>query len=92
MTVSAGSAAANNVEAAITSVEYLNVNQQWSSNPVYGWTFIETDAPHGASVAWGLDPEAPHMPGSFEPIVNCTYTNYFTVKMSETFESFKVIC
>ena len=91
VTVSAGSAAAaSNVEAAITSVEYLNVNQQWSQDPDYGWIFIETDAPHGASVEWGLDKEQSKMPGSFEPSVNCTFENPFTVKLTQTFESYKV--
>ena len=77
------------VKAAITSVEYLNLNQQWATSG-YNWMFIETDAPHGASVIWDTDKSASSMPGSFQPVVNCTFTNYFTVTMNEVFVSYKV--
>ncbi len=90
LTVSASpEGAAERVKAAISSVEYLNLNHQWATSG-YNWLFIDTNAPHGASVSWGTDPTAHNMPGSFQPIVNCTFTNYFTVTTNQAFESYKV--
>ena len=57
----------------VFSVEYLSVNQQWSSTDSGGWLYVESDQPHGTEVSWATSPTAADMPGSFEPVVNCTY-------------------
>lgn len=76
------------VQAAITSTEYLNLNNQWADGA--NWLIVETDFPHSSQVSWNTDPKASHMPGSKQPVLNCTFTNVFTVQLSETFQSFKV--
>ena len=71
----------------VASVEYLSVNNQWGS-ATWGqtdaqdyhyyqgsrWLYVESDQSHGTVVKWDVDPAASLMPGSFEPIVNVTYT------------------
>ena len=58
--------------------------------PSQGWFFVETDQSHGAQVIWDTDPSQSLMPGSFEPIVNCTYQMQPMVPISKGFESFRI--
>lgn len=87
------------VKASIITTEYLSLNKQWAKEDVaYGWLKLETDFPHSSQIQWGTDPSVKLMPGSAQPIVNCSFTNYFTVDVSYqiqvhhgTFLSFKVL-
>lgn len=90
---------AQSVMVAATSVEYLSVNRQWGNvapggfekDYERGWLHVETDQSHGTVVQWQIDPSAKLMPGSFEPIVNCSYQSITRIPIgSEGFESFKV--
>ena len=71
------------------SAETLHVNQQWSKQG-YDWLYVETNEPHGTLVTWGTDPASSEMPGSFEPVVTCTYDGTPAVPLETTFESFRV--
>ena len=89
---------ASDVMVGVPSVEILAVNQQWSEDPTtpkklkdsYGWLLIETDEPHGTSLDWGIDSHQSTMPGSYEPVVNCSYNPQPSVDISQGFVSFKV--
>jgi hypothetical protein len=91
-------------KAGAISVEYLAVNNQWG-NATWGtsevtdinlhrgshWMYVETDASHGTTVGWGVDPDHTKMPGSFEPVVNVTYQYVpYIPLLQEGFESFRV--
>lgn len=82
-------ASKSTVEASIYSVEYLAINQQWAPSDD-NWLVTDTDVAHSSVVAWGTDPSASSMPGSFEPIVNCSYSNTFSIPLMQPFESFRV--
>ena len=62
------------INLSFNSVEILAVNQPWSP---FGrsWLYVETDQPdgHGTNVVWTNDVEQSTIPGSFPPLVNCTY-------------------
>lgn len=102
LSVNAADSSADSVRVSVPSVEYLAVNQEWadegtSNNVGLGWEtkvlsqlFVETDQSHGTQVIWGIDPSAPDMLGSFEPVVNCTYELQPYVPINKGFESFRV--
>ena len=105
ISVTAQKEASKTVEVQVYSVEYLAVNQQWApvgyngnkGNPPiyqmptgYGWMFVETNEPHGTEVVWGSDPSMTSMPGSYQPVVNCTYQMTPAIPISEGFISFHV--
>ncbi|CAF0914742.1 unnamed protein product [Rotaria sordida] len=62
------------IDLSINSVELLAVNQPWSPFG-HSWLYIEDDQPpgHGTNVLWTYDVEVNTIPGSFPPLVNCTY-------------------
>ena len=69
------------VKVQVLSLERLAVNQQWSQvshwdGPynTYKWLYVGTNQPHGSAVIWTQDPVAGEMPGSFEEMVDVTYS------------------
>ena len=73
------------ISVGVISAEYLALNQQWGSKKgglqttflgsvSDAWLHVQTDQSHGTNITWGMDPDRDKMPGSFEPIVNATYS------------------
>jgi hypothetical protein len=64
----------SNIDLSFNSVEILAVNQPWSPFD-QSWLYVETDQPpdRGTNVSWTYDVEINTIPGSFPPLVNCTY-------------------
>ena len=82
---------ANQISVSVPSVEYLAVNQEWAdTSTTRSWLYIETDQSHSTQVIWSNDPTQSLMPGSFEPVVNCTYETQPGVTAGRGFESFRV--
>ena len=93
------SASAARIKAAVLSVEYLSLNQPWAPSSVdarealtgYGWLYVETDQPHGTSVSWTADGSQSTDYGSFEPVLNCSYSPVVSLPLgNQWFESFRV--
>lgn len=70
-------------------VEQLSVNKQWAPND-RTWLFLDTDLAHGVDVTWDEEPSAKKMPGSFQPMVTCSYKNNPQIRLKNQSESFKV--
>ena len=79
---------ANQIRVFVSSVEYLSLNWQWSSEG-YGWLDVENDLPH-TKVLWDIESSQKAMPGSFQPVVNSTYPQFGLVSIGTGFESFRV--
>ncbi len=77
------------VMASVISVEYLAVNWPWAQQG-YNWLYVGTDRAHGAVARWDLDPHRQDMPGSFEAVVNCSYSVAPLLILDSSFESFSV--
>ena len=87
------------IKVAVECVEYLAVNEQWaklgadSRNILTdaGWLYVETDQAHGTAVNWMVDPSQAIMYGSFETVMNCSYSPMPVVPLGPTgFQSFRV--
>jgi len=82
------------INASIRNVEYLATNMPWYKCTEVGkecnWLHTDTDWAWSTKVTWGTDPAAGSQLGSFEPIVNASYSLYFTVPLDEPFTSFRV--
>lgn len=89
LTVKTGHVAMRKVALGIHSVEYLSVNWQWADHG-YRWLHVETDRAHGTKVEWTTEPSHSLMPGSFEDVVNCSYSLVPYLPIDGVFKSFQV--
>lgn len=95
------------VQATIVSVEILAVNEDFSKistfdgwNPpvdvpdnAYDFMYVESNKAHGTKVDWLIDPSQQLSPGSYQPLLNVTYTEptpSILLVTGDSFNSFKV--
>ena len=61
----------------------------WSASN-NGWLYVETDMAHGTDIIWSEEASAKLIPGSSQPMLNCSFVDVININLGETFESFKV--
>ncbi|CAF1288987.1 unnamed protein product [Didymodactylos carnosus] len=83
----------SDIDLSFKSIELFSVNQPWSP---YGnnWLYVETDQPsgHGTNVIWNYESIVNSIPGSFPPLLNCTYeTDHpIVLALKDSISSFRV--